>query len=305
MESIFIQIAAYRDRELPNTIADAIAKASGKYRLVFGVHACHKFPGEVAVDASNAEIRFSESITPDVRGVGASRYRANSHYAGETYYLQTDSHMRFADDWDAKAVDSLKWYQSQGVLKPLLSQYPPNFWYGADGSIEMDSGEFKPTKVDFTERPEDFKRLIPSQRAVLTSPECCYTPSVSAAMVFTLGEFAHIAPNPNVAFWGEELLIAARAFTHGFDLVTLRENLLWHLYVNGQPFEMVGRHHVWNDYPEIWGEIDAASRSHVFAILSSATTGEHALGTERTLQEFGDFAGLNFDSRTIDRTNHA
>jgi hypothetical protein len=302
--SVFIQIPAYRDWELTKTVADAIDKSSGKYPLHFGIHNCLLFAGETErpkPERSSVRVSYHESIAPQNIGLQTARYIANEFYDGEDYYLQIDSHMRFARGWDSTLIETIDRYKKLGIDKPLISQYPPHYGYDDHGNeMPRDDHNFSNARISFREKPEQFaETLIPSQTAVHVEPLCGYVASVSGGFIFTLGEFASIKPNKKIAFWGEEPLIAARAFTHGFDLVMPLAPNVWHLYHSNQPFHKTRRHHVWTDFPALWGELDAASKAEYLSIFTDRRIGEGALGSARTLREFEEFSGLNFADRTI------
>lgn len=303
MPSIFIQIPAYRDFELPKTIADAVAKASGDNFLTFGVHSC-VLPGDNITAPSVPDwvrVVWGESLAPGNIGLQLSRRIANSFYINEDYYLQIDSHMRFVEDWDVKLIAMHKWYARMGIAKPLITMYPPDYGYDDKGNeVLQRSTEFNRTRISFAEKPEQFTHsFIPSQTAVSTDEGCVYTPSVSGGFIFTDGSFHLLTPNKKIAFWGEEILIAARAFTSGFDLVTATEDIVYHLYHSGQPFEKTHRHHVWIDFPELWRPLEAETKVEIERIFSQNVIGEGALGTVRTLAEYGEFAGLGFKQRIV------
>jgi len=290
MVSVFIQVASYRDLELSKTIKDAIDKSSKTCELFFGVH-------QVVLNesplVSSGNVRVTISQAPNNIGVNVGRSLANSFYAGEDYYFQIDSHMRFAQDWDTTLIAMVKNYQAAGISKPLVTMYPGSYWY-KDGLEEFDAWqEFQPTKVSFHEKPEQFaETLIPSQMAVTTKPECAYTFSVSGANIFTLGEFARLPRDNRIAFWGEEILTAATAYCYGFDLVVSTSYTCWHLYESGQTIAETGRHHAWQDFPNEW---QALLTRQAGAVEESLL----ALRGERTLTDFGNFAGLDFETRQI------
>lgn len=296
MVSIFIQISAYRDQELFNTIRNAIEQSSGQYRLVFGVHEVIAPDDSVQHPEFDAEVKILTSVAPENLGVNAGRHLANSLYDGEDYYYQVDSHMRFVQNWDAKAIADIKHYQRNGIPKPLLTMYPGNYWY-KDGVEEFDAiVHYMPTKIVFHEKPEQFAdSLVASQLALTTTIDCAYTFSVSAANIFTLGEFAHLPRDTRIMFWGEEILTAATAFCHGFDLVVPTQHLVWHLYYVDQTPEQARRRHAWSDYPEQWGELVKAAEGALEESL-------FGLAGERSLEDFGRFAGLDFKARKL--TDH-
>jgi hypothetical protein len=304
MASIFIQVPSYRDFELNKTIASAVTNASGLNKLSFGIHNCIFFDGEIEVKTNYPEwvaINLATSIAPQNIGLQQARYIANEFYDEEDYYLQIDSHMRFAKNWDTALIDGVKEYQDIGIIKPLVTQYPPEYSYLDDGiEIVKKYDAFFQCGISFEENIEQFRdTLIPTQTAKIFSHTCGYIKSVSGGSIFTLGEFSKIKPNPKIAFWGEEPLIAARAFTHGFDLVMPFSNVIFHLYHSGKPFSKVRRYHVWADFPEEWAKLDSESKSEYKRIFTERIIGEYALGDTRSLEEYEEFSGLNFKDRTI------
>lgn len=302
-DSIFIQIPSYRDHELSRTVADGVARASGTIRLRFGIHSC-VLPDDNIIVAPTPKwvtVDLRESVAPANIGLQAARHIANSLYRGEDYYLQIDSHMRFVDEWDLKLVAMIEAYRLDGIPKPLISMYPATYTLTVNGdTILHPNPGFYPTRISFAEIPEQFSRtLIPSQTATATDDGCVYTASVSGGFIFADGDFAEIAPNRLIAFWGEEILIAARAFTSGFDLVTASADIVYHLYFSGAPYNLVRRHHVWNDFPAEFAEMDMRSKAELQRIFTTKAVGEGALGSARDLDDYGLFAGLDFSTRTV------
>lgn len=302
MPSIFIQIPSYRDFELNKTIASAVANASGENTLHFGVHQCLLFDSEIVINKLYPEwvtIDSIDSIAPKNIGLQKSRYIANEFYNNEDYYFQIDAHMRFVKNWDLKAIGVINWYIDIGISNPLITAYPSSYWYLDDGVTEHHT-DYYPTKILFVQNLNQFKTtLIPLNTAYPTNKYCGYTASVSGGCIFTLGSFAKIKPNQKIAFWGEEPLIAARAFTHGFNLATLPEHIVSHLYASDQPFSKIRRHHVWKDFPKIWDKMDTASREEYKSIFTDRRVGDDAFGSIRTLDEYEQFAGLDFRTGQI------
>ena len=103
------------------------------------------------------------------------------------------------------------------------------------------------TTISFHQKPEEFKRLrIPSQTAMPANGSI-FTKSISAGSLFTVGPF--MSPNKDMAFWGEEIIMAARAYTHGYDLVIPDKQYLYHLYYNHDKPELNRRKIFWADFP--------------------------------------------------------
>lgn len=309
MKSVFIQIPAYRDLELQKTIIDAVQQSSGETHLHFGVHNCYLTEDEMHLkypEFSNAKISQVNSLAPQNIGLQLSRKIANNFYDGEDFYLQIDSHMRFVKNWDKHLMDIFYLYKHLGINKPLITQYPSAYSYDAEmnekyvPSREAVNIAYNPTRISFHENKLQFSNTrIPTQTAVSVEKHCAFTASVSGGFIFTEGSFYQITPNPRIAFWGEEPLIAARAFTNGFDLVVPHMDIAWHLYTSNQNQKYIRRHHAWRDFPDIWPKLDLDSKTEYFRIMTEREIGRYALGSERSLDDFEQFAGLDFRTGKI------
>lgn len=210
MSSIFIQIPSYRDFEINKTIASAINNASGENQLHFGIHQCLLFDSEIIIDKNYPDwinINTIDSIAPENIGLQMSRSIANSFYSNEDYYFQIDAHMRFFPNWDLKAIQMMKYYIESGIPNPLITAYPPAYYYIDDIGTEK-SDKYSPTRILFIQNPDQFKEtLIPLNTAYSITENCVYTFSVSGGCIFTLGSFAKIKPNPKITFWVKSHLL--------------------------------------------------------------------------------------------------
>jgi len=302
-QSVFVQIPSYRDWELSETVRDAVAKASGDNIITFGVHNCMLADDDIPLDFGSATVRLEQSIAPDNIGLQKARKIANAMYDGEDYYLQTDAHMRFVQDWDNILIDDHNTYRKAGIPKPLITQYPGDYQY--DNLPNHTNPPFFPTTICFCEHRQQFSQtLIPSQKAVQAKTGCHFHYSVSGGFIFADGNFSRITPNEKIAFWGEEPLIAARAFTHGYDILMPTRFVMWHLYASGRSFDHIRRRHVWQDFPELWNQMDTVSKTEYESIFVDRRISDDALGSERTLQQFEEFTGLDFVNRTINCWQH-
>lgn len=296
MASIFVQIAAYRDFEVTPTILDAIKQSSGNHKINFGVHTVYLEESEINVpDLPN--VKHAESKAPDNIGLGIGRALAHQFYDGEDYYLQCDSHSRFIKGWDEVAIHSVLNYQIQGIRKPLLTMYPANYWYPSLDAkfVEKDvlsSGQLR--NISFHENPDQFKKTrIPLQTAMPIIDGNVFVKSVSGGSIFTVNGFQPF--NTDIAFYGEEIWLAARAYTHGFDIVVPDEQYMYHLYYNhNKPAEINKRKLLWVDFPDQFNALDVISKDLIYKTLTEGTIGDMLLGTERTIAEYGIFAGLDF-----------
>lgn len=302
MASIFVQLTAYHDYELSGTILRAIKNSSGENQINFGVHLLFKDTNDVPIP-SRPNVKFVISKAPENMGLGIGRALAHQFYNGEDYYLQIDSHSIMDPGWDANLIKWVKEYQSMGFEKPLITQYPRNYWYEGDKLVDIESKETV-TQISFHEKPEQFReQRIGSQMGVTNPKDNIFSNSVSGGSVFAVGDF--IEPNLKVAFWGEEPTMAARAFTYGYDLLLPKHSFMAHLYfkhegpTNEDRFKLNKRRIIWADYPNEFDVIDKISKDEVYNLFTKQIKGPQHLGTKRTLEDFGLRSGLDFSTGEV------
>ncbi len=121
----------------------------------------------------------------------------------------------------------------------------------------------------------------------------------SAHFCFTLGQFStEVQHDPEFYFHGEEISIAARAYTHGYDLFHPHKVVIWHEYTRK------GRVKQWDDDKD-WGtknNVSHAKNRQLFAMDGEEVTidfGNYGFGTERTLRDYEIYSGLLFSRRAV------
>jgi GT2 family glycosyltransferase len=290
-KSIFIQITSYHDYELEKTIKDAIAKSSGETDLVFGVHSIYYEDNSWIEPVKQIpNVKLYESKAPDNLGMGFGRAIAHRLYSGEDYYLQIDAHSRFDPNWDTFLINEINKHKANGFKKPLISQYPKVFFYEGDEEKTRDHEE--PVTQFYWKSKERFKENRTPMQGTVVNPEGnVFSISVSGGSIFTEGEF--LKPNELIFADGEEIFMAARAYTHGYDLFVPSEMFMYHLYYG--PEGKNARRTVYADWPEKTHLLGMVSTDEIRLVLSgNGLVGEGRLGTERTLAEYGEFCGLDF-----------
>jgi hypothetical protein len=213
--------------------------------------------------------------------------------------LQIDGHTRFEYNWDQELIDSLESFKEIGFNKPVFTMYPGTYIYN-NNLKEVVNYSIDTTSTAFRDKPEMFMtELIPNQMAV--SPERGNLQrAVAAGFVFTTGDYSQLGFNEKIMFMGEEILLAASLFTNGYDLLIPDKHYIYHLYYdNTAVFQKNLRRHVWKDFPAEFTKKDAISKAEVLDIFTHKRTGPGALGTEKTLEEYGIYAGLDFVNRVI------
>ncbi len=128
------------------------------------------------------------------------------------------------------------------------------------------------------------------------------TSSLAGGFVFGPSRLIEkVRPDPHIYFFGEEISLAARMWTHGFDLYSPNETLLYHYYIRKES----SRH--WND-DKTWHHYEERSLMRLRQILEPSNIetfrnmediGPYGLGDVRTLAEYEQFSGVNFSGKTI------
>jgi hypothetical protein len=104
--------------------------------------------------------------------------------------------------------------------------------------------------------------------------------------------------DPEYYFHGEEISIAVRAFTHGYDLFHPHKIIAWHEYTRK------GRKKQWDD-DTTWTERNKKSHERnkkllgVDGIQNDIDFGRYGLGTVRTIDEYERYAGIRFSDRSV------
>lgn len=306
-DRIFLHLPAYREPELVPTIKNAIANAKYPERLRFGI--CRQYdPNDGFDDLSefDGDERFivHEMLSKDAKGLAYARSVINELLLDdEEYVLQLDAHHRFIKHWDVEIIKMHKDLELKGY-RPILTGYLP---------------EYKPFEEPHGRVWEPWMS-IPScfyphgtlfiQPTMLTDWQSLTEPVPSR---FICGHFAfarnewakEILHDKEIFFAGEEIDLTVRSFTHGYDLFHPHRVLIWHATMREERDGML----VWDDQSKVgnpmhWEQQDKgrAKIRQKFRLEDNGfdLTG-HDLGTERTFQEYQEYSGLDFASKSMQK----
>ena len=296
---IFIQIASFRDPQLSLTIKSMLENAKKPKNLVIGICNQYNKDDEFNIDEFRNDKRFKiiDVLDFESKGVCWARNQVQQLYKGEEYTLQIDSHMRFEKDWDDTLIKMVKQLQEKGFEKPLLTGYVSSFNPDNDPAERVK----EPWRMVFDRFiPEGTVFFLPEtlpgwQNMTEPVPARFY----SAHFAFTLGKFSEeVQHDPEFYFHGEEMSIAVRAYTHGYDLFHPHKVVIWHEYTRK------GRIKQW-DVDRDW--VNKNNSSHkknrkLFEMdgeVNDIDFGKYGFGTERTLREYEIYSGIRFQKRAV------
>lgn len=283
-DTIFVSIASYRDVECGNTVRDIFAKARHPERVFLGI--CEQNTSQGKEYCTVPEFEHSDNIRlikipyREAKGPTYARYLCSTLYRDETYFMQIDSHMRFVQDWDVKVIDEHSKCPDQPAV---LSTYPLDWGTESAGAMPvLCKSEFNGDGILQLE-------------AVLKEPESdvpSAIPFASGGFFFGPGSVVTTVPfDPTLdhLFQGEEVLYSARLWTHGFNMYSPTQTIMFHKYTR-------------NDEPKFWDEENdrerARSVKRVLKLFDGALPGyAYGFGKKRSLDAYWKFANVKYGAR--------
>ena len=124
-----------------------------------------------------------------------------------------------------------------------------------------------------------------------------YVPLYSANFAFSHSDILKQVPyqeNTPFLFFGEEMFMAVRALSHGWDMVGMTHSVAYHLWVR--------------DYRRVYlNEVDRIkTRNDSIAWIKDVMTGKikdplYGMGNIRTWDEIQNYLGIDFKTKTFTR----
>lgn len=301
-ETIFVSVASYRDAKCSTTVDSLFENADRPGRVYVGI--CQQNDEEADVDCERSakhrqyrkQIRTMRLSHFDAKGPTWARYLCSTLWQGETYFLQIDSHSLFSKGWDTKLISMVKKLRAKGIEKPIISHYPPNY----DDHGKENNQVTTICKGFFNDRNMISLEGAGWQPASDTPKPNAY---IAAGMMFAPAEFLKEVPfDPELPylFVGEEILHSARFYTHGWDIFTPSESVIFHYYTR-------------ESEPKFWDNSkareDALAHQKVMGLLGlskekvpeslSRNLSRYGLGKARTLQQYFDHAGIDVKNKKV------
>ncbi len=283
-DRIFVQIPAYRDRELVATVSNLYQQARHPERLRVAIawqyaeeELCHERELEQWPNLTLLKVPASES-----RGCNWARSRLQQLWDGERYTLFLDSHHRFVPEWDVHALSLLDGLRSASD-KPVLTGYLPPY----DPRRDPQGRASSIYRVRPVERHQGLLfRLVGDP---VTAPETLTAPMrarfVSLHFLLADGRFNQEVPvDASIYFFADEIAMALRAHTHGYDLFHPHRVLGWHLY------DRASRVPHWRDHAD-WRARNVASCQQLRALYRGELRGRFGVGPVRSVADYESLIG--------------
>lgn len=294
-DTILVEIASYKDSELLNTVNSALIQADNPTRIHFAI--CYqdddKTIYEKLLKYKNCKIKYLSE--KEAKGSCFARLLCQKMLDDEKYIYQIDSHMRFIKHWDTKMIEQLL---SLNDKKAIISFYPPH----CDEqmmSCNFDDKCFDEPQSGGVNYADSFGSLDSYFLTCKSVPiddndDRAYkkVAFISAGNFFAFSD-AHreILHDPNMYFYGDELPMAIRLFTYGWNIYSSGKSYIYHQYKRKN-----------QSFPEIKdGMLIEEERFQQLLGLNQKEPdlGIYGLGTTRTLKDYEKFSGINFKKKII------
>lgn len=297
---IFVQITSYRDPECQWTVKDLYLKATHPSRIFVGIF-WQSIPEEddhcfLEPSPYPEQVRITQVDASVSQGACWARAQAQQLWEGEEYVLQLDSHMRFEEGWDETLIQL---HQTLPNPRSVLTTYPAG--YIPPHEIEH--------RVTYTLVAKEFNsegvltfgsKVIPPERAPSLPIPGAF---ISGNMLFGPGLLVREVPyDPFLYFFGEEITLSVRLWTHGYDIYHPPHPVLYHHWKRDYRRTHFDDHRDWT----LLNRRSYARVRHLLGVEPSSdpdvleALDEFGLGKLRTLSQYEHFACVRFAERHID-----
>jgi len=300
---ILVLLASFLDDELPYTIQSCIDNAAHPENIRFAVFLQHNEQLENIIDHLPYDILIKKIDYKESRGVGWARNIVNQMHTDEEYVLQIDSHSRLTKNWDTIMVDELNQLGNRSIISYLMPSYIKdkknnidlNFLYKDTPTIIHVP---KPINFvgDWAVHVGEYKNMQDTKMKNIC------VPFLFAGFIFARAQWLKDVPSdPDMYYWGEEMSLGIRSWTRGYDIYLPKQVVAWHY---GSTIGAAAAPHHWDVIDEkIASPMHHRAMSKLDKIMRGDITGMYGLGTERTLEQWMEFSGVDYANKKFNERN--
>lgn len=293
-DKILVEIAAYKEPELLNTVKSALLQADFPKRIYFSI--CYQWD-DLTIYKKLKKYKNCKLIylkESETKGLCYARYLCQKQISDEKYIYQIDAHMRFVKHWDTKLIEQL---ESLNDEKAIISFYPAFCTEEMMTKPLNDSIYDNPTDGGalYAEGFQENSYFIKPRGLALKSDDERATKKnalIAGGNFFTYSR-AHqeVLNDPYMYFTGDELAMSIRLYTYGWNVYNSGAGYIYHQYERKN-----------QEFPQVPNAI-ANEQTRLKTLLGIAgkmeDLGEFGLGNVRTLEEYEEFSGIDFKNKII------
>lgn len=295
-DTIFVQIGCYRDSELQWTLKDLFEKAKIPENIFVGIFLQYdKQDGEdddlfqIEFPRRN-QLRIEEIDYRDSVSICYSKNKTAKLYKNEKYVLQTDSHMRFRENWDEILVNDFKSIEHKN---PVLCSIMPSYTLEPVQTDFNSSG----TRMGIFETNNTFRNYLSN---IQLKNKFEYSSAFFGPFLFFEGKLLQCIKCNEQYGSNDEFPTCVKVFTNGANMFYYKTTVVNHLYGNNITNKMKkARVGYFNsiDSNEIFRHQFNIKKTNNKEILDNIN--KYPLGTKRTLRDYERFTGVDFRKLTV------
>jgi Glycosyltransferase (GlcNAc) len=294
--NIIVQISAWRDPFIINTILSAYNSAANKDELVFGC----VFQG---YEEDRWMIEKINSLGPEVRLIwidaetaplSLTKIRGDiaiTLVQDERYFLQVDSHTKFAPNWDLHFINELE-EANKKFGKSILGGYIP--------TIFTDWNEDFKGCLWTAEPDEDWFKIYGGPimgRQVAKQPVQTLEKFICAGHLFGETQFLRDVPqSDNILFKYEQPMMMLRAYTGGYNVVGPSGSYLCGFDYEHADKDSYVKHSRYKDprWNSLWGKKEEQDHEYFKSIfLEKIYHPKNGALTKRSIEDYISFIGYD------------
>ena len=305
--TIFVAIPSYRDEETWPTIKSLIDTACYSERVYVGVvfqvdttsqdevrHFTTLEGSGISIESAHWKHHTNlRTITMDCRhatGPCYARFLAQTLHRGEHYVLQIDSHMRFRPNWDEYLIQQLN--KTNNPTNSVLTAYPPGYEIQNEPGIDAETRGTMLVPWKFSQEDGMLRQKGRLLRRDYSEDENIPCHLYAGGFNFCQSSILDICPYDSKLhglFFGEEISMAVRLFTHGIDLYSPPQAVCYHLWKRNTL-------RVREDSNNEKLKLREQSLEVVHTQLRGLGRG---IGTVRSAEQFAVKLGIDFEKQTL------
>ena len=275
---------------LQHTINNVIARAKYPQNLVFGVCWQYGLEENHTLDFQGIENRVIKVPALESKGCSWARNLAFQLHKDEDFFWLIDSHMDFADGWDVSLIE--QYYQTndeKAILSCAVSQW------SIPGRSDWDNSPNRRAVSRATEFWGSILLQMYEIRDNIDTPEL--NSFLTACNLFGPKQWIYDVPyDPDMFFLGEEISLAVRSFTYGYNHYATKKNMAYHKH------DRSFRKEFSDDHFNNTSKLVEVSVKRLEALLTGephVELGMYTTGTVRTVEQYEKYAGVDFKSKAI------
>lgn len=294
MSTIFLSIACFMDNDIVNTIEDCLSKSKHSNNIVFGI-CLQAEEDDKYLDKykDNKQFKIKRINWSEARGPTYARGIIFDMFSDEDYFFQIDCHTRFYEDWDEKIIKCFSDCKKINN-KAIISHYPVNI-------NDMEKNDDIIVNIS-TVRCIDINMGIKTHGRFIKRSECPMKSwGLSAAMLFFDQKAYHDIPFDKDIYFGlqfeEQVVLAARYWTHGYDIFTPDEHIIATEYITNRKRQKRSVPHIPNLHKETYNRLCHIMKLKFIDKYNNSINSR--LGNERSIEDYYKMLNIYDKVKTI------